>query len=63
MLHVGGLVHADGQFDPQICVLAVLRDHHPVELRLLWTTGGGDQDHLKVGEVIQAICWKGFTVS
>ncbi|PWA19950.1 hypothetical protein CCH79_00016561 [Gambusia affinis] len=48
MLHVGGLVHADGQFDPQICVLAVLRDHHPVELRLLWTTGGGDQDHLKV---------------
>lgn len=49
MLHVGGFVHADGQFDLQVRVLAVLGDHHPMELGLLRPVGGRVQDHLEPG--------------
>lgn len=49
MLHVGGFVHADGQLDPQIRVLAVLGDDHPVELGLLGSVRGRIQDHLQQG--------------
>lgn len=47
VLHAGRFVHADGQFDLQFRVLAVLGDNHPMELCLLWSIGGGVQDHLK----------------
>lgn len=50
VFHVGGFVHADGQFDLQLCVLAVLGDDHPVELSLLWPVRGWIQDHLKGGD-------------
>lgn len=49
VLHVGGFVHADGQFDPQVRVLAVLGDDHPVELSQLRPVGGRIQEHLKRG--------------
>lgn len=47
VLHVGGFFHADGQLDLQVGVLAVLGNHHPVELGLLWTGGGWTEDHLR----------------
>lgn len=47
VLHVGGFVHADGQLDLQVGVLAVLGDRHPVELGLLWAGGGRTEDHLR----------------
>lgn len=49
VLHVGGFVHTDGQFDLQLRVLAVLGDDHPVELRLLRPVGGWIHDHLRGG--------------
>lgn len=49
VLHVGGFVHADGQFDLQGCVLAVLGDRHWVEFSLLWPVCGRTDDHLKDG--------------
>lgn len=47
MLHVGGFVHADGQFDLQLRVLAVLGDDHAVELGLLRPVCGWIQNHLR----------------
>lgn len=47
MLHVGGLVHSDRQLDLELSVLTVLWDHHPVEVGLFWSIGGGVQDHLR----------------
>lgn len=47
MLHVGGFVHANSQFDLQVCVLAVFGDNHPVKLGLLWSVCGRVQDHLE----------------
>lgn len=49
VFHVGGFVHADSQFDLQLCVLAVLGDDHPVKLGLLRPVGGRIQDHLGGG--------------
>lgn len=47
VLHVGGFVHADGQLDLQVGVLAVLGNGHPVELGLLWAAAGWTEDHLR----------------
>lgn len=49
VLHVGGFVHADGQFDLQLRVLAVLGDDHAVELGLLRPVCGWIQNHLRRG--------------
>lgn len=49
VLHVGGFVHADGQFDLQLGVLAVFGNDHAVKLRLLRPIGGRVQHHLKGG--------------
>lgn len=47
VFHVGGFVHADRQLDLQVCVLAVLGNHHVVELGLLWPVCGWIKDHLR----------------
>lgn len=47
VLHVGWFVHADGQFDLQLGVLAALGDDHPVELGLFRPVGAWIQDHLQ----------------
>lgn len=47
VFHVGGFFHADGQLDLQVGVLAVLGNHHPVELGLLWAAGGRTEDQLR----------------
>lgn len=47
VLHVGRFVHADGQLDLQVSVLAVLGNHHPMQLDLLWAAGGWTEDHLR----------------
>lgn len=47
MLHVGRFVHADSQFDFQLCVLAVLGDNHTMELCVLWSIGSRVQDYLR----------------
>lgn len=46
MLHVGGLVHADRQFDFQIHILAVLRHYHLVKLCRFGPVCGGVKNHL-----------------
>lgn len=47
VLHVGRFVHADSQFDFQLCVLAVLGDNHTMELCVLWSIGSRVQDYLR----------------
>lgn len=47
MLHVLRFIHADGQFDFEVAVRAALGDAHLVELGLLWTVGGGMENHLR----------------
>lgn len=47
MLHVLWLVHADGQFDPQVLVRAGLCHGHLVELGLLGAVGGRVEDDLR----------------
>lgn len=47
MLHVGRFVHADSQFDFQLCVLAVLGDNHTMELCVLWSIGSRVQHYLR----------------
>ena len=46
MLHVLRLIHADGQFDPEIVVRAGFGEGHLVQLRLLRAVGSGVEDHL-----------------
>lgn len=46
VLHVGGLVHANRQFDFQIHILAVLRHYHLVQLCRFGPVCGGVKDHL-----------------
>lgn len=46
MLHVLWLVHAYGEFDPQILVGAGLGHGHLVELRLLGAVGSRVEDDL-----------------
>lgn len=46
VLHVGGLVHANRQFDFQIHILAVLRHYHLVQLCRFGPICGGVKDHL-----------------
>lgn len=62
VLHVGGLVHADSQFDFQIHVLTVLWNYHLVQLCRFGPISGGVQDHLdrpksKTGVIIRTVAF------